>query len=65
MLLTAIASPEVLLIVLVIVLVGTGIMTSVVRKKYECTPEREEEWEEALSQGLIQPPAEKKERHKS
>lgn len=47
MVLTSIVSPEVLVVMLVIILVGTGIMTSVVRHKYECTPEREKELEEA------------------
>ena len=50
MVLTAIVSPKVLAVMLVIVLVGTGIMTSVVRQKYECTPEREKELEQAAEQ---------------
>ena len=43
---TVIASPEVLGIVLGITLVGGFIMTIVVRKKYEWTPEREKKLEE-------------------
>lgn len=50
-LLTAIISPKVLGVVLVIVLVGAGIMTSVVRRKYEYTPEREKELEEVVRKG--------------
>lgn len=50
MILTAIVSPEVLVVMLVIVLVGTGIMTRIVRRKYECTPEREKKLEEAGEQ---------------
>lgn len=50
MILTSIVSPEVLGVVLVIVLVGTGIMTGVARRKYGCTPERERELEEAVKQ---------------
>lgn len=46
MLLTVIVSPEVLGIMLVIVLAGAGIMTKIVRSKYEYTPEREKELEE-------------------
>lgn len=43
---TAIVSPEVLIVMLVIVLVGTGIMTSVVKGKYGYTPEKEKELEQ-------------------
>ncbi len=43
---TVIVSPEVLGIVLGIALVGGFIMTKAVRKKYECTPEREKKLEE-------------------
>lgn len=46
LLLTAIVSPKVLGVMLVVVLVGTGIMTSVVHPKYQYTPEREKELEE-------------------
>jgi ABC-type dipeptide/oligopeptide/nickel transport system permease subunit len=43
--LTAIVSPKVLVVMMVIILAGTGIMTKIVRSKYEYTPEREEELE--------------------
>jgi ABC-type dipeptide/oligopeptide/nickel transport system permease subunit len=46
--LTAIVSPKVLGIMMVIILAGVGIMTKIVRSKYECTPEREKELEERL-----------------
>ena len=52
MILTAIVSPGVLGVMLVIVLAGAWIMTSVVRRKYECTPEREKELEEADGQTI-------------
>lgn len=45
--LTAIISPGVLGVMLVIILVGTGIMTKIFRSKYDCTPEREKALEEA------------------
>jgi hypothetical protein len=47
--LTAIVSPKVLGVMLVIILVGAGIMTKIVHSKYEWTPEREKELEESAS----------------
>lgn len=46
LLLTAIVSPKVLGVMLIIVLVGTGIMNGIVRRKYQYTPEREKQLEE-------------------
>ncbi len=43
---TVIVSPAILGVVVGIALVGGFIMTIVVRKKYECTPEREKKLEE-------------------
>ena len=43
---TVIASPKIIGVVVGIALVGGFIMTKIVYKKYECTPEREKKLEE-------------------
>lgn len=53
MLLTSIVTPKVLGVMLVIILVGAGIMTSVVKRKYGYTPEREKELEELTREGIV------------
>lgn len=50
--LTAIVSPTVLGIVLVIVFIGTAILTVVVRHKYQYTPEREKDLEEVAQKSV-------------
>lgn len=64
MFLTAIVSPKVLGVMLVVILVGGGIMTGIIKRKYGYTPEREKEWEEAVEKGLSEPPDQKKKVHR-
>lgn len=58
---TAIVSPEVLIVMLVIVLVGTGIMTSIVKGKYGYTPEKEKELEQMENPKMDNPLGQKEE----
>lgn len=51
MMLTAIISPEVAGVVLLVVLAGGYLLNSIIQKKYGYTPEREKELEEAREEG--------------
>lgn len=51
MMLTAIISPGVAGVVLLVVLAGGYLMNRIIRKKYGYTPEREKELEEAKEEG--------------
>lgn len=51
MMLTAIISPGVAGVVLLVVLAGGFLLNSIIQKKYGYTPEREKELEEAREEG--------------
>ena len=51
MMLTAIISPGVAGVVLLVVLAGGYLLNSIIQKKYGYTPEREKELEEAREEG--------------
>ena len=51
MMLTAIISPGVAGVVLLVVLAGVYLLNSIIQKKYGYTPEREKELEEAREEG--------------
>lgn len=51
MMLTAIISPGVAGVVLLVVLAGGCLLNSIIQKKYGYTPEREKELEEAREEG--------------
>lgn len=53
MMLTAIISPGVAGVVLLVVLAGGYLLNSIIQKKYGYTPEREKELEEAREEGAF------------